>query len=656
MKPLPRCPRFALRSLALFAAASLATATTAQQAPIAVPHGAAQQLAAPVELTPRRVLPKTTVRVLPAAERLPGDHPWHDQLVVKFVDGARVRATEDGRVRSASGVDLTPVDQVAAQHGLSFRPLIQLPEPELEGLQQRAAQRSGRAQPDLSGLHVAELAGTAAPAVDSPRALVEPALAVRVEAAGNALLALEVVEHVAVQTLGAPPPGDIAPTTPWMAWRQDYRGPDPGMDVDYQWKVGSIWYGLRGDGIRFSDCEYGWNASHEDLVDKDLNLEPGQTIASGVFTNGWEQHGTAVLGETSAVPNSYGCNGMVPEADVYTYPEWTNQQGFRRVTAITNAIADSDAGDVVLLEMQTGSGGPAEADFSVWLVVNAGSDAGVVTVGAAGNGDQNLDGGSYSSYNSWGDSGAIIVGAGSANVSHNKLSFSSYGSRVNVQGWGESVFSLGYGGFEMYGGDLNQAYTSTFSGTSSASPFIASAAVALQQCAIELTGSPLDPEDLRQVLIDTGTPQGSGGHIGPFPNIPEALSALQTPEGNDHVWTNLGGSLAGVSGEPQLRGSGTLIDDSAGALDLTGAAPNAPTILYLSFSSTPVPFKGGLLVTFPIGLDLVLVTGPGGDIPIPFTWPAGIPGDTEVNFQYVIGDGAAIQGVALSNGMRLITP
>jgi hypothetical protein len=107
-----------------------------------------------------------------------------------------------------------------------------------------------------------------------------------------------------------------------------------------------------------------------------------------------DEHGTAVLGETASVPNAYGCSGMVPDADVYTYPEHTVEGGARRLAAITNAIAGSRAGDVVLLEMQmSGAGGgygPAEVDPSVWLATRTGTDAGVVVVAAAGNG-QNLD-------------------------------------------------------------------------------------------------------------------------------------------------------------------------------------------------------------------------------------------------------------------------
>jgi len=45
-------------------------------------------------------------------------------------------------------------------------------------------------------------------------------------------------------------------------------------------------------------------------------------------------------------------------------------------------------------------------------------------------------------------------------------------------------------------------------------------------------------------------------------------------------------------------------------LDLTDAAPNTPIFIPLGLSAGPVPFKGGLLVPFPIAS---LITGPSTD-------------------------------------------
>lgn len=444
--------------------------------------------------SPRRELAKSARLVRPATPH---------QLVVKFRDAARVRA-DGGRLVSLSGTDLSAAEALAAQHGATFSQLIRLPQARLDLLEQRAARRSGVAQPDLAGMLV----------VHAPDA--------SIAALADGLNALPVVEWVCFQDLFPPPPcDDLPPTTPLYFDRQTYHGPDPGLNMTAAWELGST----RGRGIKVADCEYGVVFDHEDLCD--IVPEPNQTIHPGVYARGWEEHGTAVFGEILSLENAYGCTGLVPEAAGYFFPEWTVEEGSRRATAIANAIATVGPGDVVLLEMQNSSGAPAEVDPAVWTIVRNGTDGGVVVVGAAGNGDQNLDGANYEAYRSRGDSGAIIVGAGSSDTRHDKLSFSTYGQRVNVQGWGQNVFSTGYGDYAQHGGDKRQRYTSRFSGTSSASPFVTSCCVALQSLAEERLGRRLAPRELRDILIRTGIPQGAGGHIGPFPDMVAAAGEIE---------------------------------------------------------------------------------------------------------------------------------
>ncbi len=414
---------------------------------------------------------------------------------MKFLDALRARASEDGLVLSEAGQSIEGLDDLRLRYPFVATQLIGLPQEQLDRLEERAALRSGRAQPDLAGILVIR------PVQANGGALLRLA---------EGLLELESVEYVELLEVGTPPPADIPPTTPDHTALQTYRGPDPGLNLPP---------GASGAGVRLSDCEYGWVYTHEDLEDTDLHPEPGQTIHPDVATNGWDEHGTAALGSSAATVNAYGTTGIAPGADFHTFPEWTVEEGFRRVTAITNAIASSAVGDVVLLEMQTtgagGGYGPAELDLSVWTVTKTGTDAGVVVVGAAGNGNQDLDAPVYQEYRDRGDSGAILIGAGSADVAHDKLSFSTFGQRVDVQAWGQSVFTLGYGSFAEYGGDKNQRYTATFSGTSSASGLAAGAATVVQSAAIDRLGVPLSPLALRQLLIDTGVPQGSEGTSGP---------------------------------------------------------------------------------------------------------------------------------------------
>ncbi len=562
------------------------------------------------ELQPRSPLDTGEVRVIPfPAETFGADlgqrpiplaplpvatHAMGRRLTLKFVDSARARSDGSGGIESRAGEDLSAIDALATQLGveLGFEPLIGLAESKLSALEARAAARSGRQQPDLAGMYVVRLADNS---VDE------------LERIGNRLRAIPIVEWVWIETLAVPPPNDIPPTTRDLEPNQAYRGPDPGIDVDYAWSIGA-----RGAGIRLSDCEYGWDADHEDLNDIDIHIEAGQTIPSWVYSNGWHHHGTAVLGETSSQDNGYGCSGIVPDAEVYTWPEWSDEEGARRVTCIANAIADSDVGDVVLLEMQTsgagGGFGPAELNPAVWSVTKAGTDAGVVVVGAAGNGNQNLDSAIYGTYMGWGDSGAILVGAGSADASHDKLSFSTFGSRINLQGWGQSVFTLGYGSFAQYGGDEHQAYTSGFNGTSSASPFVAGAGVAIQSYALAQTGAVLSPSELRDLLIATGIPQGTGGHIGPFVDLAAALDFLDNcPPPSNYCSTS-----------PNSAGSGAVIaatgSTSLTANDLTlsanGAIPGEFGLFFYGSEQAQVAFGDGLLCIAGGASGLVRVSPP----------------------------------------------
>jgi hypothetical protein len=411
----------------------------------------------------------------------------------------------------AGDVRLGPaLDALVAARGLAFRPLLAVPEAALADLSDRAARRTGVVH-DLERFAIVDVPGA------TPAELAD---------AGNALLALDGVEAAWIAVRGVPPPADLDPTTPDLGSRQGYAGPDPGIDAEYAHA-----HGLHGEGIRLSDCEYDWELTHEDLDDIVVELEAGQTPDPQSAELGFDQHGTAVLGELAAPDNGYGVTGLATGATVALFSEWTRQGGYRREDAIAAAAAASDPGDVVLLEMQmvwstNDDYGPAELDPAVWELTRTAVDAGVIVVGAAGNGGLDLDSSTYRSYTQRGDSGAILVGAGSANARHEGLYWGTHGARVDVQGWGEGVFTTGYGGFATYGADPNQAYEDAFNGTSSASPIAASAAVLVSQALSLATGEPATPEEVRELLVETGTPEGSGVPIGPLPDVRAALAEI----------------------------------------------------------------------------------------------------------------------------------
>jgi hypothetical protein len=107
----------------------------------------------------------------------------------------------------------------------------------------------------------------------------------------------------------------------------------------------------------------------------------------------------------------------------------------------------------------------------------------VICVEAAGNGSADLDNAAYGGLFNTAvrDSGAIIVGATNG-VQLVRAGFSTFGSRIDANGWGYNVTSSGYG--DLFNpNDVRQHYTSQFSGTSSASPMVTSTVIALRGAA-----------------------------------------------------------------------------------------------------------------------------------------------------------------------------
>jgi len=334
------------------------------------------------------------------------------------------------------------------------------------------------------------------------------------------------------------PPTDIPPVTPNFQVNQTYVGANPGLNMQYAWDLG-----LKGNGIRVRDVEYGFNKNHEDLIEVNAFLADGMTISS-LATADYTEHGTPVFGIIMADAGSYGITGLANEVtEMILFPEW-QEVGYNRIFAVNQSIQNSTMGDVIIYEMQEDGPTasltdfvPAEFNNVIWDLTKAATDAGIVIVAAAGNGNQNLNGNLYLAYRNRGDSGAIIVGAGTPDVNHNRFFQSgwwgsTFGTRVDVQGWALNVFACGYGDVLMIDGDLNQGYTN-FSGTSSATPMVAACSIVMQSYHKSLTGNYLTSAAIRTILKETGIPQGTAvaGNIGPFPNMETVIQRIF----NDYV-------------------------------------------------------------------------------------------------------------------------
>lgn len=344
---------------------------------------------------------------------------------------------------------------------------------------------------------------------------------------------LDIVKYTELMSaLPIKPPYDIPPETPNFIAFQTYLDEDPGVNMHYAWDMG-----LNGQGIRFRNVEYGFNKDHEEFNDNNnLYLVEGYTVVNGLNTD-YTEHGTGTFGVVYAHNGDYGITGMAYGAEeAILFPEYTNEYGYDRAMAVSNSINNSQEGDIIMYEMQTSGFDsneddakyvPAEYSITIWNLTKAASDQGIIIVAAAGNGSQDLDAPEYEDYMSRGNSGAIIVGAGVPTIKHRRLGFSTYGSRVNLQGWGQSVLSTGYGDYEQIGGDFNQYYT-MFSGTSSATPIVASCVAVVQSYYFSLTGGQyMNSAELIDLFQETGFPQLEyGNNIGPLPNMEAAINSL----------------------------------------------------------------------------------------------------------------------------------
>ncbi|PHE93465.1 peptidase S8 [Bacillus wiedmannii] len=314
--------------------------------------------------------------------------------------------------------------------------------------------------------------------------------------------------------------------------RQGYLEPAPlGINAPYAWSIN----GGDGKGTTFVDMEYGWLLSHEDLVNQKIELMSGQNKSEH------HDHGTSVLGIVSAEDNNIGGIGIAPKAKVKVVSQIRDNGNYNTADAILSAVNNMQAGDILLLEAQATYDGygdksyfPVEVKPDIFDAIRMGTNKGIIIIEAGANGGNDLDqfrdrnGKQVLNRNSpdFKDSGAIMVGAASARVPHKRSYFSNYGSRVDVYGWGNAVDTTDAKPSKF----ITNLYTSSFAGTSSASPIIAGAAASIQGIVKNNQGRVYTPRQLRDILSDssTGTKSNdpSSDKIGVLPDLKAILSKL----------------------------------------------------------------------------------------------------------------------------------
>lgn len=443
------------------------------------------------------------------------DPAW---LHVKFVEGSAVRLdAAAGRFVSARGAELSAVNALLAR-AATLRSTFDIDPARAAALKAAGEAASGQIGPDLSLWYDVQVPGGRAALADMLNALnADPA----VEIAHPA----PICEPAAIMGGGAARAGEAAlplPTPDYSGLQTYLYDPPVGLDAPAAWATP----GGRGAGMHFVDVELGWTLDHEDFNTANFFFQGGAGIDPSYI-----DHGTAVLGEVIGMHNSYGVKGFAPDTnwgvEAITVAEWPNVPH-----RFLDAVNHLSAGDVWLIELQMYPSGysatPMEYVQANYDVIWTSSwSLGIVCVEAGANGTQDLDAAH------WGgifnrnvrDSGAIMVGAGTPTGRIAEW-FTNWGSRMDVHAWGSSIVTTGYGDLYSAGGPRFY-YTSTFGGTSGASPMITGSSLCLQGISRAYTGAPMTPAALRDLLHNTGIAHlDPTKEIGPRPDLGAAIAQL----------------------------------------------------------------------------------------------------------------------------------
>ncbi len=154
-----------------------------------------------------------------------------------------------------------------------------------------------------------------------------------------------------------------------------------------------------------------------------------------------------------------------------------------------------------------------------------------------------------------------------------------------------------------------------------------------------------------EVALTTGEP----GFFFGFTDFDMVLDNIRI-ETTGGPFSDLGSSLPGATGAPQMFGDGTLVGNSPTLIGLSNAAPNAVAFLGVGSTNLSVPFFGGNLVPSGDVAILPLATNNVGFLPYTFQWPTGVTPGADLFWQYWVVDPSGPEGLTASNALVCTTP
>ncbi len=446
------------------------------------------------------------------------DYFYPECVTVKFIDESRVRLRSDMLV-SLNNYNLTPFNSVIQRYKfISISPLFSRPEEVLDAERESGQRRSGDELADLNCFYRFILERPE----DSEKFIDE-------------MNGLDIVELAYPEPRIYQPLEDIPPETPDFTDLQGYLDEAPGgIDARVAWELP----GGKGEGIRVVAMEVGmYQVDHEDLK------EPFYVLPRN---NGHINfHATSTVGILTGIHNEYGISGICPEVEIGCYDVSRREEGWPNIANHINQVADT-LGEGSIFYFVFNISTDIEQNVNVEYIlanyeaINNATRNGMICLESAGNTGVNYD--TVRIFDpDVRHSGAIFVGAGAPPIGNHgpdrsRLEFSCYGRRVELQGWGREVATTGLGELFNPRNDARQRYRSNFSGTSSATPIVAGAVACIQGIVKVRTGGQIlfDWEQMRDLLVETGTPQneeGDQGHIGPLPDLAEAIENIPFPYG-----------------------------------------------------------------------------------------------------------------------------